>query len=487
MGEKKSETSGQFGIYAFGKDILIYSLGNGLLLLFGLIQFFIIPKYLTVEDYGYWGLFMLYTTYVYILHFGFNDGILLRWAGKELSQVGDEIKIAFRFLILEQFAVIIPLALLLYFLIHPPLQWMGLMILACAFVINLADFFINTARAFKRFRLLTAANVGKGLTFLALVVALFVAGYLNYHYVVFAFLASHLIFLSIFAYWFRKYLRGEKPSISSLWAYGKENINIGIFVLFGNLIGVLFLTTTDRLMVSLFFPIDQFAIYALASAMIAMVYIFVKAASDVVFPYISAVAPQLRSRAYHLGKSAIILLWAAILVIYFPIVWLIESYLPQYVASLPLMKILLCTVGFGSLIQILHVNYYKVYRKQRQYFLWGITALAFSVMLNLLAIKTLGTLESVAIATLTSFIVWYLINELSLKSVVGKTNAGLYKSIGVFACYIGAFWIASLLVDWFLAQMLIYFCFFCLVTWLFLRHQVRELSLIASEIRSGWG
>jgi O-antigen/teichoic acid export membrane protein len=484
MGEKKSETSGQFGIYAFGKDILIYSLGNGLLLLFGFIQIFIIPKYLTVEDYGYWQLFMLYTIYVYILHFGFNDGILLRWAGKELSQVGDEIKIAFRALILEQVAVIVPLALLLYFLIRPPLQWMGLMILACAFVINLADFFINTARAFKRFRLLTAANVGRGLAFLLLVVALFVTGYLNYHNVVLAFLASYLIFLFTFAYWFRKYLRGEKPSISSLWAYGKENINIGIFVLFGNFIGGVLFLTTDRLMVSSFFPIDQFAIYALASTMIAMVYTFVKASSDVVFPYISAVAPQLRSRAYHLGKSAIILLWAAILVIYFPIVWLIESYLPQYVASLPVMKILLCTVGFGSLIQILHVNYYKAYRKQRQYFLWGITALAFLVMLNLLAIKIWGTLQSVAIATLISFSVWYIINELSLTSVLEQRSKEPWKSIVILVCYIGAFWLASFLADSLITQMLIYVGFFLSVTWLLLRRGVKELVAVASEVRS---
>lgn len=483
MAEKQSEATGQFGIHAFGKDILIYSLGNGLVLLFGIIQVFVIAKYLSVEGFGYWQLFILYSSYVGILHLGFIDGILVRWAGKELAQVGNEIRIAFKFLLLEQVTVIVPLGLLLYFLFSPPLKWIVLLILAYAFIMNLATFFMFTAQAIREFRLLTAVKVGRGLTFLLLVIVIFASGYLNYHYVILAYLIAFLIALFVFAFWFRKYLWGKKSAISSLRAYGKENINIGIFVLLGNFVVVLFLTI-DRLMVSSFFPIDQFAIYAFALAVIIVVYMFVIVASEVFFPYLSGAAPELRARAYWLGQPAIILTWAAILSGYFPLTWLIEFYLPHYVASLSMMQILLCSVGFGSLIQILHVNYYKVYRKQRQYFLWGITALALSVMLNLLAIKVWGTLESVAIATLISFGVWYIMNELSLKSVVGKNSRELCRGAAVLCSYLGAFWLASSLADCFIVQTLIYICFFSLVTWLLLRHEVKELVAVAKEIRS---
>ena len=59
MEEKQSEATGQLEIRAFGKDVLIYSLGNGFVLLFGFVQVLIIPKYLSVEAYGYWQLFIL--------------------------------------------------------------------------------------------------------------------------------------------------------------------------------------------------------------------------------------------------------------------------------------------------------------------------------------------------------------------------------------------------------------------------------------------
>ena len=136
------------------------------------------------------------------------------------------------------------------------------------------------------------------------------------------------------------------------------------------------------------------------------------------------------------------------------------------------------------MIRILHVSYYMVYRKQRQYFLWGITALAGSVLLNILAIKVFGTLESVAIAILISFVIWYIMNELSLRSVVGESSQELGKGLVILGSYLGAFWVASFLADWFIAQMLIYIGFFYLVTWLLVSSEARQLVIIANELRS---
>ncbi|MCJ7654168.1 MAG: hypothetical protein MUO97_02515, partial [Dehalococcoidia bacterium] len=174
---------------------MISSAGNGLLLLFVFIQALIIPKYLSVAEYGYWQLFILYTTYVGILHLGFLDGILVRWAGKDLNQIGGEIKPALRFLVLEQLVVTIPLGLVTYFLLQPPLQWIGLMVCIYAFIANLVTFFMFTTQATRQFRLLTVLNVGRGFAFLALIVLIFVSGHLEYQYVIIAGLATYLLFM----------------------------------------------------------------------------------------------------------------------------------------------------------------------------------------------------------------------------------------------------------------------------------------------------
>ena len=477
MDDRNVAEAGRFEARAFGKDVLVYAAGNGLLLIFVFIQSLIIPKYLPVEGYGYWQLFNLYCAYVGILHLGFLDGLLVRWAGKDLNQIGGEIKPAIRFLVLEQLAVILPLGLITYFLLQPPLQWIGLMIFVYAFIMNLTTFFIFTTQAIRQFRLLNVLNVGRGFAFLALIVLLFASGHLEYQYVIVVFLAAYLLFFLSLAVLYRRYLRGGHSPAPSLTAFGKKNINIGKFILLGNFVFVVF-WTLDRLLVSSFFTIEQFAVYALAMSVVNIAFVFIKAVADVLFPHLSAAAPEQQARAYQMGKRLLILCWAVFLGAYFLLAALIEFYLPHYAGSLPIIKIMLGTVGLSSLILILHVNYYRLYRKQRQYFIRGITALALAVLLALIAIKTLGTLESVAIAMLISFCVWYIINSLSLKSVTGESGRKVWKDLMIMGCYFAGFWFASFLNTWLIAQMLLYTGFLLVISLGFFRADLRDLLLI---------
>lgn len=475
--DSQLNSNNQFGLRTFSTDVFIYAGGQGILLLLSFIQGLIVPKFLSVESYGYFQVFRLFASYVGILHLGFIDGALVRWAGKGLAQIDNELKAAFKFLVLELAVIIIPSSLVCYFLLKPPFQEIALIVLAFAFVVDLGYLFIFAAQAARRFKLLTAIHVGRGLVAMILIIVFFVAGKLDYHYVIFALLVSQLLFALALVFWFRRYLGGKTKS-PSLWAYGKENISIGIFVLLGNLIIALFFTI-DRLMVNSLFSIEQFAIYAFALVVANVAYGFAVAVSRVFFPYLSGAAPELRTRAYQLGKPAIILAWAGTLVVYFPLTWLIQSYLPHYVASLPIMKILLCTVGFGSLVQILHANYYMAYRKQRQYFLCGIVALAVLAISNLLAIKIWGTLESIAIATLMSFGVWYIMNELSLKSIVMQSNISILRTSGVILCFTLAFWTSTMITDLPFLQLMIYVCIASLISYLLLFDDIRELVAIA--------
>src|SRR5699024_9201345 len=40
-----------------------------------------------VEDYGFWQLYLFYSSYIGFLHFGWNDGIYLRYGGEEYDDL----------------------------------------------------------------------------------------------------------------------------------------------------------------------------------------------------------------------------------------------------------------------------------------------------------------------------------------------------------------------------------------------------------------
>jgi O-antigen/teichoic acid export membrane protein len=104
-----------------------------------------------------------------------------------------------------------------------------------------------------------------------------------------------------------------------------------------------------------------------------------------------------------------------------------------------LMSVLLCTIGFSGQINILHANFFNVYRKQRVYFILAGTSLIGAGLLNMLAISLFGTLKAVASTAVVSFSIWYLLNEVALRQFVGGSIREIVKWMLVIGAYIGAF------------------------------------------------
>ena len=87
----------------FLKNLMAAFLAQGISLLTSVCMSFVLPKFLGIMQYGYWQLFIFYTSYVGFFHFGFNDGLYLRIGGKQLEELdSDEIGTQFKlFLIME--------------------------------------------------------------------------------------------------------------------------------------------------------------------------------------------------------------------------------------------------------------------------------------------------------------------------------------------------------------------------------------------------
>lgn len=477
---KQSKNNNSFNLQAFSSDVLIYSFGQAVLLIFGFIQSLIIPKYLSTTDYGYWQLFLLYTTYVGILHLGFLDGILVRWAGKDIEALREEIPTTFRFILLEQ-GVIVAILIMIVGLIDIPSQKIALAVLANAIIANLLTFFLFTAQATKRFKIVTAANTGRGLLFIIFILLIFFSGYLNYFSLILATMATGIIIVFMLVFHTRDCLFYHSTDRKSLLQYGKENIGVGIFVLLGNFTAITF-ATIDRLTVGSFFPITQFATYTFAMSMCSLATFFLQAVAQVFFPYLSGSGAETRTKAYGLLKPILVIFWAAVLAVYFPFSVWIKYYLPQYADSLPLMGILLCTIGFSGQINILHANFLKVYRKQRVYFVLAGISLIGAVVLNMLAISLFGTLRAVASMAVVSFSLWYILNELALMHLVAVPAREIVKWVLTIGAYISAFLGAYAMTEKWVVEFCIYGMLFVGITAICLHRETKQLWSIILEI-----
>ena len=475
-----STDSKSFNLKTFSSDVLIYSFGQALLLIFGIVQSLIIPKYLTTTDYGYWQIFLLISTYAGLLHLGFTSGLLVRWAGKSLNEFSEEIPTAFKALILELSLVIILLIPLAVSGDLVPIE-IALATLANAVLINLITFFIVIAQSVKQFKFVTKANIVRGSIFLILILAIFSSTFTGYISLIFATLLTYLTILLVYVVHFQKCIFRQNILDKSLLQYLWENIEIGIFVMLGSSISLL-IVTVDRVTVGYFFPITQFGIYAFAMSMCGFATVFLQAVAQVFFPYLSGSSDEIKTKTYNYLRSVIVIFWAGLLSAYFPLTVWIRYYLPNYVSSLPLLAILLCTIGFSGLILILHANFFKVYGKQKLYFVLAGLSLAGAVALNILAVFLFGTLIAVAATAVVIFTTWYTINELALRHLVEAPVKEIIRWVLVIGAYIGAFLGTYLLTETWILGFGVYVSLFFGITAVCLRREVEQLWNMIREI-----
>ena len=69
------------------KDIASVSSSNVINLLIGIITGFLVPAFLSLDQYAYLKTFTLYIGFVGILHFGFIDGLYIKYGGRKEKEL----------------------------------------------------------------------------------------------------------------------------------------------------------------------------------------------------------------------------------------------------------------------------------------------------------------------------------------------------------------------------------------------------------------
>ena len=141
------------------QSVFIVVAGNIALLLARCFLWLIIPKLLGVAEYGYYKTFTLYLTYAMFLHFGFPDGILLIYGGKDYEDINKrEFCMYSRFFLIFLGAISL-LCVIGGFIIRGVDKYLFFMLGADAFFINMATYFKFISQAVMRFGELTKRNM----------------------------------------------------------------------------------------------------------------------------------------------------------------------------------------------------------------------------------------------------------------------------------------------------------------------------------------
>jgi O-antigen/teichoic acid export membrane protein len=393
------------------KNIAFVAISNILKLFSSILIGFVIPNLLGVTGYGYYKVFTLYMTYVGLFHFGFIDGIYLKYAGNDFGELDKRnFRMFFRFFLSLEFIIAIIGVIISLLFIEGERKLIFILLFINLIAINSITYFQFISQITSRFKeysmrviILTFINI----ITVASMYFLEIHSYLIYTVI----LVSGNYFLTIWYFFtYREIIFGKKDRIRENMPKIINFFKLGIPLLLANLTGT-YILILDRQIIERFFDINTYSVYAFAYSMLSMITVVVSSIGIVLYPTLSKVKDENIKGKYEDLNASVIVFVLFGLTSYFFLKWLIPLILPDYVDSLVIFRIALPGLVFTSSISAIKYNFYKISNKVNVYLYIGLTILAISLGLNILMYYTIGTTMAITWVSILSLALWYIITE----------------------------------------------------------------------------
>ena len=412
-------------------DIAILGAGTTFAALFNSILVFLIPRLMSVEQFGYWRLFLLYAGYVGFIHFGFADGALLRWVGKSREVIDAEVGQAWKYLVVQQMAVIFPAVV--FFALAPlmpaHIRAICVAVLLFGLIVNsttLLQYCLQAGRSFRPVAIATAVAPGV-FVMLTFIWNLWRAPKANDLIVLY----SIGWIVALLYLWALVKPRFTNTS-ESTWELGKSLTSLGWPVVLANA-SYMLVQSADRLVVSSSRSIYDFAQYSLAASSIFVPVATIAAVSRVFFAHAAGAEIDSRAMIYRRTSRILLIAWSLMLPYFFVLEAFVRRFLPKYVPALPVAGVLILSVIFLAEVQILQMSYFYLYGRQQEFLCLSIGALAVSLLVGLTMILWLKSLLAVAAGQVCALFLWWLTNEWRLSGITGRAGKDWLRILGVVA------------------------------------------------------
>lgn len=369
---------------------------------FSLLVNFLLPKYLTIDAYAQIKTFLMYSSYVGILHLGFSDGIYLRYGGKSLSsknlsEVMTDIQTMRVFqLVISSVALVISLVLRDWILVASVLTIMPL---------NMANFYRYLLQATGEFE-----SYSKSMNVTTILTSCFILLLLLFRFFTQWFLYVSLYIIAYYIIWgFFEYLIKNKYHIfnsnAKTFSVGRlfSNVQSGFFLMLGTFSDII-LTGMDRWFVKATMDDTAFAMYSFSVSVIGMLNIVVSPIATTLFNYFCI---NKSKDSIKKADGLITLFATGIVAVAFPARFIVELFLKNYEGSNHLLTYLFASQMFYIVLKCYHINLYKAQKKQKRYFSRLVLVIVFGFVFNSVLYYALKTKEAFAIGTLLCGIVWY--------------------------------------------------------------------------------
>lgn len=349
---------------------------------------FLFPKLIGIEEYSFLQLYLFYILYVGFLHFGWVDGIYLKYGGKNYTELDKKI-------FFSQIWMLILLQVILFLLINFIFNHIAIYDTNKAFIIRMSAYcmlFLNIR--FMLLYILQATNRIKEnanilildrINFLCLIIIILFNELTNYKIIIIADVISKLLSLFLAIYYCKDLIFQKPKNFYLNYKETIENINIGIKLMLANIASLLIIGVI-RFNIEFLWGISVFGKVSLTLSIANLLMVFTNSIALVIFPILKRVSENKLPKIYNVIRDFLMIILLGILLIYYPLRLFLFVWLPNYTDSLKYITILFPICIFEGKMSLLINTYLKALRKEKQILIINFITFGFSVLCTIIII-----------------------------------------------------------------------------------------------------
>ena len=462
----------------FTKNLTYTFASNILSLLISVAIAFVIPKLISVEQYGYYQLYTFYIGYVGVSYLGLCDGFYLRIGGKYYDDL-DKSLYCTQFRLLGMFEIIVYAFIFcgsLLFVVDANKQYVITFVCIAAVGICLRWFIIFILQATARIKEYAILTIIERLLYVLVAVPMVLAGYRGFEMLVVVDVAAKYISLLLGVWFCRDMIHAKSLPIKSVLPEVRENISVGFKFMLASLSDMLIIGVV-RFGVQSYWDIATFSKVSVTLTVSNLVMTAINAIAVVMYPTLRRTSEERLPSLYSIMRIVLVGFAFGALILYYPIQRILTAWLPQYAESLRYAAILFPICMYQSKMSLLVNTYYKTLRLENLLMKCNMAALALSVVCTVISILVLNSVTAAILSILLVLIFRCILSELLLAKHIA---IDVKKDIVIELIMTAAF----IICNWFfgLAGMLAYAA--CYLVYLLLkRGDLKETFTFVKSMR----
>jgi O-antigen/teichoic acid export membrane protein len=450
-------------VKAFLRNFSYAATSNLISLLISTLVVLIVPKIIGVEEYGYWQLYIFYTSYIGFLQFGWNDGIYLKFGGSNYQGLNKGLfSTQFWLLLFSQTIIAIIIVIIANVLIIDPNRLFILeMFSVCLIIVGVRAMPLFILQATNRFKSFSKITILDRLLYFSLISSFLLFEIKDFKFMIFGDLIGKSISFLYAIYLCRDIIFHRFVSITITLKEVYNNINVGIKLMFANVASLLIIGVI-RFGIERSWNVSTFGKVSLTISITNMMMFFINAVGMILFPVLKRTDEKKLSEIYEAINQLLMSIFLFLLLAYYPLKIILTSWLPDYSDSLRYMALVFPMFVYEGKMALLTNTYLKTLRKEKLMLKINLVSLILSVLITFVTTILLQNLI-LAIMSITFIVAfraifadWYLSKILSISV---KKEAIIVLLVTLSFSLVG--W---MIVNWWISLILYFFAYMIYMT-----------------------